>query len=126
LLLVFFGLVLFGLVFLGLPFVFYRLVIVAGFPIAAVDAIFGGFADVRLRAEFIAGGGVGYGINRITWDVDRFAPDILRGDLDCVESEAGTARVEAGGTKAVEDLGEGVLDGAAILEDREFQVPVGV
>ena len=47
------------------------------------------------------------------------ACDILRGDLEGVEEKARAARVNAGGTERVEDLGEGDLDGAAVFEDGE-------
>jgi hypothetical protein len=48
------------------------------------------------------------------------ALDILRGDLESVEKETGAAGIELGAGKAVEDLGECNLDGAAIFENREF------
>ena len=47
--------------------------------------------------------------------------DILRSDLEGVEVEAGVARVELRGAQGVEDLGEGNLDGAAILQNGELE-----
>jgi hypothetical protein len=50
--------------------------------------------------------------------------DILRGNLEGVEKEAGTARVEAEGAKGIENLGEGDLNGAAVFEDGKSEGPV--
>ncbi len=46
----------------------------------------------------------------------------LCGDLQAVEKEPGTARIEARGGKLAEDLGERNLDGAAVLERRQLEV----
>jgi hypothetical protein len=102
----------------------FRVAEFAGFPVLASDAIFRGVAAELFRAELIAAGGVGYGFHWIAWDVDGVTLHILRGDLDAIEKEAGAAGVELGRTQRVQDLGQGVLDGTAVFEDRKLQNPV--
>jgi hypothetical protein len=50
-----------------------------------------------------------------------FAFDVLGGDLEAVKEEPGAARIELTGSQAVEDLGEGELNGAAVFEDGELE-----
>ncbi|MGD0731838.1 MAG: hypothetical protein ABR956_11280 [Terracidiphilus sp.] len=69
---------------------------------------------------------MGYDLDGITGGADGIARDILRGDLESVETEAGAARVELGRDEGVEDPGKGMLDGATVFEDGELQVPIGV
>jgi hypothetical protein len=55
-----------------------------------------------------------------------FAIDILRGDLEGVEEQAGAARIEAGAEQPRYDLGDSYLDGGGIFQQRELDVvPVG-
>jgi hypothetical protein len=51
--------------------------------------------------------------------------DVLGGDLEAVKEEPGAARIELTGAEAVEDLGEGELDGAAVFEDGKLERLVG-
>jgi len=47
------------------------------------------------------------------------AGEVERGDLEAVEEETGAAGVELVGGEAVEDLADGLLDGAAVFGDGE-------
>jgi len=51
-----------------------------------------------------------------------FAIDILRGDLEGVEEQAGAARIEAGAEQPRYDLGDSYLDGGGIFQQRELDV----
>ncbi len=106
---VFFGLVFFGLV------VWAAVLNVAGGTLERIRA------GAGFRTQLITAGGVGHGVHCRDWDDVRSAFDILRGDLEGVEKEAGTARVKLRGAQGVENLGEGDLDGAAVLQDRELE-----
>ena len=57
-------------------------------------------------------------------DDEWVALDVLRGDLDAIEGEACAAGIETAGIEGVEYLGEGDLDGTAVFEDAEPEVPV--
>ena len=73
-----------------------------------------------LGREFLAFGGACEGWHCGTGENVFVALYVLRGDLESVEKKAGSARIELGGGQAVEDLGEGDLDGATIFEDRNL------
>jgi hypothetical protein len=49
------------------------------------------------------------------WRGGVLAGEVEAGDLEAVEHEAGAARVDVIGSDALEDLADGVLDGAAVL-----------
>ena len=57
-------------------------------------------------------------------DDEWVALDVLRGDLDAIEGEACAAWIETAGIEGVEYLGNGDLDGAAVFEDTEPEVPI--
>jgi hypothetical protein len=50
------------------------------------------------------------------------AIDVLRGDLEGIEQQAGAAGVEAGVEQGAGDLGERDLDGGSIFEQRDLDV----
>ncbi len=54
------------------------------------------------------------------------AGEVERGDLESVEEQAGAAVVDLAGGDAAEDLGDGKLDGGAVLGGGELEVGVGV
>jgi hypothetical protein len=54
--------------------------------------------------------------------MEGFAIDILRGDLDGVEEQAGAARIEARAEQPRYDLGDGYLNGGGILQQGEIDV----
>ncbi len=83
-------------------------------------AIVGYVAEAGLGAEFVAGCGAGYEMYGFPGDNIVFAIDVLGGDLEGVEEETGAAGVELRGTEAVENLGEGDLDGAAVFKDGQL------
>jgi len=55
-----------------------------------------GFADFLFRGQLIAFVGDGHGTDNFGVRMVGFAIDILRGDLEGVEEQAGAARIEAG------------------------------
>jgi hypothetical protein len=97
---------------------FFGLVVFAIVSLVAGSTVFGRFADDFLRREFFTIGGAGERRDRIPLEDARIMRDILRSDLEVVEKEAGAVRIELRGSKGVEDLGEGDLDGAAVLQYR--------
>ena len=52
--------------------------------------------------------------------------DILRGDLDGVEQDAGTLGVDACGAEGVGDHGDGDEDGGAVFKDGQAEVVHGL
>jgi hypothetical protein len=96
-------------------FVFFGLVVFAGFAIGAGGAILL-VADALFRGEFLAGVSVGDGFDGRYWDDASVAIDILRGNLEGVEQEASFARVDAARAEGIEDLSEGDLDGASVFK----------
>ena len=54
--------------------------------------------------------------------MEGFAIDVLRGDLEGVEEQAGMARIEAGAEVRRCDLVDGYLDGGGILQYGEIDV----
>jgi hypothetical protein len=60
----------------------------------AVGALVGGFTDAEFGGKFIAIGGVGDGLNGFEGEDVVLAFNILRGDLQGVEGEAGAAVVD--------------------------------
>ena len=58
------------------------------------------------------GGGVGFAL---------VAGEVEAGDLEAVEEKAGAARVEFIGGDALEDLGDGGLDGGAVFDERQVE-----
>lgn len=97
-------------------FVFFEAGVFAGVAIGAGGAIIR-VADALFRAEFFAAISDGDGFDGRGRDDVEFTLDILRGDLDGVEQEAGAARVDAARAEGIEDLSEGDLDGAAVFEN---------
>jgi hypothetical protein len=95
----------------------------AGVAVGACGA-FARVADALLGAKFVAGVGVGDGFDGRDGDDEWVALDVLRGDLDAIEGEACAAWIETAGIEGVEYLGEGDLDGTAVFEDAEPEVPV--
>ncbi|HLI77492.1 MAG TPA: hypothetical protein VKV02_11145 [Acidobacteriaceae bacterium] len=67
----------------------------------AVDGVFGDLFDGFLGAGRVDGLGAG---------------EVVAGDLEAVEQEAGAAGVDVVGGELVEDLGDGVLDAGAVGE----------
>jgi hypothetical protein len=65
--------------------------------------------------------GSSLGLHPVLGEDFEFAFDVLGGDLEAVKEEPGAARIELTGAEAVEDLGEGELDGAAVFEDGELE-----
>jgi len=58
-------------------------------------------------------------------DVGAEADGVEGGDLQAVEEAGGVLDVEATGGEGVDDLGDGDLDGLAVLERKEFDVAAG-
>jgi hypothetical protein len=108
-------------VFVFVFFFFFRLVVLAIVSLFAGRTVFRKLADGFLRGELFALRAAGEERDRIQCEDVRVVRDILRGDLEAVEKEAGTARIEFRGGKGVEDLGKGDLDGAAVLQHRELE-----
>jgi hypothetical protein len=100
---------------------FFGLVVFAIVSLVASTTFIRRIADGFLRGEFFALGAAGDEGDRIQLEDVRVVRDILRGDLEAVEEEAGTTRIEFGGGKGVEDLGKGDLDGTAVLQHRELE-----
>jgi hypothetical protein len=100
---------------------FFRLVVFAIVSLVAGTTVIRRIADGFLRGELFALGAAGEEGDRIRLEDVQVVRDILRGDLEAVEKEAGTTRIEFRGGKGVEDLGKGDLDGAAVLQDRELE-----
>jgi hypothetical protein len=92
------------------------LVVFAGFAIGAGGALIV-VAEALFRGEFVAGVGLSDGFDGRSWDDALVAIDILRGDLEGVEHDAGSAIVDAARAEGIEDLGEGELDGVAVFKD---------
>ena len=84
-------------------------------PVAG-RAFVGRLTEADLRPEFFALTVGADRVDAVLWQDVRLAVDVLRGDLEAVEEQAGAARVEMGGAEGVEDLGEGELDGAAVFQ----------
>ena len=101
------------------PFVQGR--VIAGVAVGAGGAIIRA-AGALHRGEFLAGVGVGEGVDAKHRDDVIFALDILRADLEGVEQKAGCAGVDAAGAEGIEDLSEGDLDGAAVFKDGKPEV----
>jgi hypothetical protein len=97
-------------------FVFLGLVIFAGFVIGAGGALIV-VAEALFRGEFVAGVGLSDGFDGRSWDDALVAIDILRGDLEGVEHDPGSAVVDAARAEGIEDLSEGDLDGVAVFKD---------
>ena len=100
---------------------FFGLVVFAIVSLVAGTTVVRRVADGFLRGELFALGAAGEEGDRIRLEDVQVVRDILRGDLEAVEKEAGTTRIEFRGGKGVEDLGKGDLDGAAVLQDRELE-----
>src|ERR1039458_3558151 len=104
---------------------FFRIVVFACITPIAACAI-GGFADFLFRGQLIAFAGDGHGVHSFGILTGGSAIDILRGDLEGVEEQAGAARIEAGAEQRSYDLGGRYLDGGGILQHGELDVtPVG-
>jgi len=69
-----------------------------------VGGVFGDFFDGGLGFGF----GVGFG-------------EVLAGDLEAVEQEAGSFGVEIVGGQALEDFADGVLDGGAVFGEWDLK-----
>ena len=110
-----------ALVFVLVVFFVFSRAVFACIALGAGVAIIGYVAEAGFGAEFIAGCGAGYGMYGFLGDNVVFAIDVLGGDLEGVEKEAGAARVELRGTEAVENLGEGDPNGAAIFEEGQLE-----
>ena len=104
--------------------VFCFVVVLAGVAFGAGGAVVGGVADALWGPKFVAGIGVGDGFDSPDGDDEWVAFDVLRDDLDAIEGEAGAAGIETAGIEGVEYLGNGDLDGAAVFEDTEPEVPI--
>jgi hypothetical protein len=100
---------------------FFRIIIVACITLIAAYAI-AGFAYFLFRGHFVAFIGDGHGVHNFGVLTIGIAIDILRGDLDGVEEQAGVARIDAGAEEGRCDLGDGYLDGGGILQQRELEV----
>jgi hypothetical protein len=93
--------------------------------VGAVATIFGFVAADLCGSEDVAIFGSSLGLYPVPGEDIEFASDILGGDLEAVEDESRAARIELTGAEAVEDLGEGELDGAAVFEDGEVKRLIG-
>src|SRR5579863_10742170 len=91
-------------------------VFACGTPVTG-GALIGRFAEAHFGSEVFAVAGGANGVDGIAGHDIGSALDVLRGNLEAVEKERGTARVKVGGAEGVEDLGEGKLDGAAVFTD---------
>jgi hypothetical protein len=100
---------------------FVGIVVVAGVAFIAASAV-AGFADFLFRGQLIAFVGDGHGADKFGGRMEGFAIDILRGDLDGVEEQAGVARIKAGAEVSRCDLVDGNLDGGGILQHGEIDV----
>ncbi len=74
-----------------------------------------GVGDDLLYGAFLRAGGGGFGLG-----------EVEGGDLEAVEEEAGAADVHLVGGELVEDVADGVLDGAPVLERGEGEGGVAV
>jgi hypothetical protein len=106
----------------------YQLVHIFGEHEVFADAQVGAFATIFLfvaadlwGSEVVAIFGSSLGLDPVPGEDIVFAFDVLGGDLEAVKEEPGAARIELSGAEAVEDLGEGELDGAAVFEDGELE-----
>jgi hypothetical protein len=100
---------------------FIGIVVIACITLIAAYAI-AGFAEFLFRGHFVAFIGDGHGVHNFGILTVGIAIDILRGDLDGVEEQAGLARVDAGAEEGRCDLEDGYLDGGGILQHGELEV----
>jgi len=110
-----------GFLFSRLLVLIFGIVVVTRIAPIAAYAI-AGFANFLFRGHFVASMGDSHGVHNIGILTFGIAIDILRGDLDGVEEQAGAARIAAGAEKGRCDLGDGYLDGGRILQQRELEV----
>jgi hypothetical protein len=80
------------------------------------------FANTFFRGQFVAVVVDGHGVHHFSGLAGGGAGDILRGDLEGVEEQAGMACVKAGTEKRSHDLGERYLDGGGVFQHRELDV----
>ena len=83
--------------------------------VRAVATIFGFVAADLWGGEDVAILGSSLGLHPVLGEDIEVAFDVLGGDLEAVKEEPGAARIELTGAQAVEDLGEGELNGACLL-----------
>jgi hypothetical protein len=89
--------------------------------VRAVATIFGFVAADLWGGEDVAILGSSLGLHPVLGEDIEVAFDVLGGDLEAVKEEPGAARIELTGAQAVEDLGEGELNGAAVFENGELE-----
>src|ERR1039458_8513912 len=82
---------------------FFRIAVFAGITLIAACAI-AGFADFLFRGQFITFASDGHGVHSFGILTEGSAIDILRGDLEGVEEQAGAARIDAGAEECSYDL----------------------
>ena len=73
-------------------------------------------AEGGVEDDFLNDGSGGFGL---AGGLD--ARQVEAGDLETVKEQAGAAGIESVGGDAAEDLADGVLDGAAVLGEREVE-----
>jgi hypothetical protein len=100
-----------GLVLLILIFLFEEHASLTEIDIGAVITVLVTSADVFLRGQLIAIGGMVETLDEFVPENHRVPLDVLRSDLEGVETEASAAWVEVLGTDSLENLGEGELNG---------------
>jgi hypothetical protein len=98
-----------------------------GVAVRAAEASFVGAAGTLFRRQLVAFLSLRDDFHSLRWEREEtiIAFYILRGDLDTVEEESGSAGIEFRGAKGGENLGEGHLDGATIFKNGKPEGLIG-